>query len=112
MTSGSPARSSSGLKGNSRQRLIGVKGAKSELSRMLADVKAGREWTITKHGVPVARLVPISRDVRPLEEWLSHLEARGVLGPAPQNPRPLPPPLPDEMGLARRMLEEDRGSLG
>ena len=99
MTSGSPARSSSGLKGNSRQRLIGVKGAKSELSRMLA-------------GVPVARLVPISRDVRPLEEWLSHLEARGVLGPAPQNPRPLPPPLPVEMGLARRMLDEDRGSPG
>ncbi len=76
---------------------------------MLADVRAGREWIITERGTPIARLVPISRKARPLEEWLLSMEATGLLEPASPNARQLPPPLPIDPGLARRLLEEDRG---
>jgi prevent-host-death family protein len=34
--------------------------AKNQLNRLLADVKAGRSFTITNHGQPVAQLVPIT----------------------------------------------------
>ncbi len=37
---------------------IGAYEAKTHLPRLLDEVAAGRAVTITKHGVPVARLVP------------------------------------------------------
>jgi len=39
---------------------VSVYEAKTHLSRLLADVEQGREVTITRHGRPVARLVPVS----------------------------------------------------
>jgi prevent-host-death family protein len=38
---------------------VSVYEAKTHLSRLIGDVEAGREVTITRHGKPVARLVPI-----------------------------------------------------
>lgn len=38
---------------------VSVYEAKTHLSRLLGDVEAGREITITRHGKPVARLVPV-----------------------------------------------------
>lgn len=38
---------------------VSVYEAKTHLSRLLADVENGVEVTITRHGRPVARLVPI-----------------------------------------------------
>jgi prevent-host-death family protein len=77
---------------------------------MLADVRAGHEWTITERGTPVARLVPVSTKLRPLEERLDYLEARGVLESITRNPRPLPPPLLLDPGLALGLLEDNRGT--
>lgn len=37
---------------------VGAYEAKTHLPRLLDDVAAGRSVVITKHGVPVARLVP------------------------------------------------------
>ncbi|UGS35430.1 type II toxin-antitoxin system Phd/YefM family antitoxin [Capillimicrobium parvum] len=42
---------------------VGVHEAKTHLSRLLEDVAAGNEVTITRRGAPVARLVP-ARDTR------------------------------------------------
>jgi prevent-host-death family protein len=39
---------------------IGAYEAKTHLPRLLAEVEAGDSVTITKHGRPVARLVPVS----------------------------------------------------
>ncbi len=39
--------------------IVGAYEAKSHFSELLAKVEAGEEFTITKHGLPVARLVPI-----------------------------------------------------
>lgn len=38
---------------------VSVYEAKTHLSRLLADVENGAEVTITRHGRPVARLVPV-----------------------------------------------------
>ena len=39
---------------------VGAFEAKTHLSELLARVEGGEEVTITKHGRPVARLVPVS----------------------------------------------------
>lgn len=38
--------------------------AKTHLSELLEKVEAGEEITITEHGAPVAKLVPIKKEVR------------------------------------------------
>jgi prevent-host-death family protein len=38
---------------------VSVYEAKTHLSRLIGDVEAGLEVTITRHGKPVARLVPL-----------------------------------------------------
>jgi prevent-host-death family protein len=40
---------------------IGVRELRNGLSRHLADVRAGRTVTVTDHGVPIARIVPVGR---------------------------------------------------
>jgi len=41
---------------------VGAYEAKTHLSKLLDKVEAGEEITITKHGVPVARLVPVKKE--------------------------------------------------
>lgn len=41
-----------------KRTVVNVHQAKTELSRLLADVEAGREVVIARNGTPVARLVP------------------------------------------------------
>jgi prevent-host-death family protein len=43
---------------------IGVYEAKTQLPRLLAAVERGESVTITRHGRPVARLVPVGRQRR------------------------------------------------
>ena len=38
--------------------------AKAQLNRLLAEVRSGKSFTITSHGAPVARLVPIAAEPR------------------------------------------------
>ena len=40
---------------------IGAYQAKTHFSALLEKVEAGEEFTITKHGTPVARLVPVRK---------------------------------------------------
>ena len=40
---------------------VGAYQAKTHLSELLEQVEAGEEITITKHGAPVAKLVPVAR---------------------------------------------------
>jgi len=41
---------------------VGAYEAKTRLSELLERVEAGEEITITKHGAPVARLVPVKKE--------------------------------------------------
>jgi prevent-host-death family protein len=46
---------------------VGAYEAKTHLSELLEKVEAGEEITITKHGAPVAKLVPVKKEVTPEE---------------------------------------------
>lgn len=65
-------------------RTIGAFEAKNRLSELLAAVENGEEVTITKHGRPVARLVPVesaTRDrAREAIEWLKRTRQQRTLG--------------------------------
>jgi len=42
--------------------IVGAYEAKTHLSELLEKVEAGEEFVITKHGAPVARLVPVRKE--------------------------------------------------
>lgn len=44
-----------------KHKTVGAYQAKTHLSELLEKVEAGEEITITKHGSPVARLVPVNK---------------------------------------------------
>jgi len=54
-------------------KVVGAYEAKTHLSDLLEKVEAGEEITITKHGAPIARLVPVKKEASP-EERLAAIE--------------------------------------
>ena len=92
-----------------RSGTIGIREAKAQLSRLVADAKGGGEWVITEHGVPVAKLSPLTDPDAPLEERISRLESWGWI--EPQEPQPAAfvlRPLRADVDM-QRQLQEDRG---
>jgi prevent-host-death family protein len=67
---------------------IGIRELRDGLSRHLAVVKAGHTVTITDHGVPIARIVPVGRPTR-----LEQLRAEGRVRPARGQKHAAPTPL-------------------
>ena len=65
-------------------RTIGAFEAKNRLSELLQAVENGEEVTITRHGRPVARLVPADQSdrakVREAIEWLKETRKKRSLG--------------------------------
>lgn len=64
-------------------RTIGAYEAKTHLPRLLDDVANGESITITKHGIPVARLVPPEvqqRDVREVIAEMLEFQKEHTLG--------------------------------
>lgn len=53
---------------------IGVYEAKTHLPRLLDEVERGETITITRHGRPVARLVPVSGRRRSVQETIEAIE--------------------------------------
>ena len=63
---------------------VGSGEAKTELPRLLDRVAQGESVTITKHGVPVARLVPVEEETKPdlrqvIEEIMAFRKQQGDL---------------------------------
>lgn len=56
-------------------RQVGVYDAKTQLPRLLDDVERGETITITRHGRPVARLVPVPSRGRSVDEAIAALRA-------------------------------------
>jgi len=52
---------------------VGAYEAKTHLSELLEKVEAGEEITITKHGAPVAKLVPVKKEAS-AEERVTAIE--------------------------------------
>ena len=88
---------------------VGVREAKSNLSKLLKRAVKGQEVIITDRGKPVAKIVPIPQDRLSLAERIGRMQEQGLLGPAPKGrAMRLPPPLPAREGAAQEFLQEDR----
>lgn len=80
---------------------IGIRELRRSLSEQLALVKDGHTVTITSHGKPVARLVPIDQPTK-----LEQLRAEGRVRP-PLRPK-RPAPIPVVPGPLSDLLDEQR----
>lgn len=67
---------------------VGVRALRDALSRHLAEVQAGHTVTITEHGRPIARIVPVGRP-----NARERLIAEGRISPAPRRKEPAPTPV-------------------
>jgi prevent-host-death family protein len=67
---------------------IGVRDLRDGLSRYLASVREGHTITVTDHGRPVARIIPVGRPT-----MLEQLIAEGKVTPATQRKTKRPEPV-------------------
>jgi prevent-host-death family protein len=82
---------------------IGIKELRDGLSRHLASVRDGSIVTITDHGVPVARIVPVDQPNR-----LEQLIAEGRVSKATHRKRPAPRPLAAEGTVSDLVADQRR----
>jgi prevent-host-death family protein len=63
-------------------RAVGAYEAKTRFSELLADVANGETVVVTKHGVPVAQLVPIRHDfaaaAAAIDEWERYRDEHNI----------------------------------
>lgn len=81
---------------------IGVRELRDTLSRQLAQVRAGHTVTVTDHGRPIARIVPVGRPTR-----LEQLRAEGRVTRASEPKGPAPEPI-DSLGAVTELIDEQR----
>ena len=81
---------------------VGVRELRDGLSRHLASVREGHTITVTDHGRPVARIVPVGVPTK-----LEQLIAEGKVTPARRQPRPLPTPI-QTAGTVSDLIEQQR----
>ncbi|MCL2802812.1 MAG: type II toxin-antitoxin system prevent-host-death family antitoxin [Micrococcales bacterium] len=67
---------------------VGLRQLRAKLSDYIEDVKAGRTYTLTEHGKPVACLVPVAG-----QSAYERLLAQGLIEPAPRQPTGLAAPV-------------------
>ena len=82
---------------------IGIRDLRDRLSKHIADVRQGATITVTDHGTPVARIVPIE-----VPTALEQLIAEGVIQPPPHRKRPAPDPVVADVSLSETMLADRR----
>ncbi|MFN8080693.1 MAG: type II toxin-antitoxin system prevent-host-death family antitoxin [Kineosporiaceae bacterium] len=81
---------------------IGIRELRDALSRHLAEVRAGRTVTITDHGRPIARIIPIQRPTR-----LEQLRAEGRVVPGRRRKQPVPEPIATA-GTVSDLIDDQR----
>lgn len=81
---------------------VGVRELRDNLSRHLAAVREGRTITVTDHGRPVARMVPVGVPTK-----LEQMVAEGKVTPGRRERKPLPPPI-KTAGTVSDLIAEQR----
>jgi prevent-host-death family protein len=81
---------------------IGVRELRDGLSRHLAQVRSGHTVTVTDHGEPVGRIVPIG-----VPNALERLVAEGRVQPAATRKRPAPTPIKGS-GAVSDLVDQQR----
>ena len=88
---------------------IGIRDAKTNLSKLLKMVQKGSEIILTERGRPVGKIIPVKPESLPLLERVKGLEAQGIIEPPSRKClKRIPPPIPLSDGLAQKFLREDR----
>ncbi len=82
---------------------VGVRELRDGLSRHLAEVRSGRTVTITDHGRPIARIVPIAAP-SPLER----LVASGRVQPARRRKGKAPEPVAARASVSDLVADQRR----
>jgi prevent-host-death family protein len=82
---------------------IGVRELRDQLSRHLAEVREGRIVTVTDHGRPIARIVPVQRPTK-----LERLREEGRIQRARTRKRPAPAPLTTGSTVSDLVSEQRR----
>ncbi len=82
---------------------IGIRELQVGLSRHIASVGDGGTITVTDHGRPVARIVPVDR-----RATVERLVAQGVVQPARAPKRPAPDPLVTEGSVSDLLADRRR----
>lgn len=82
---------------------VGVRELRDSLSRHLAQVRSGRTVTVTDHGQPIARIVPVGCPTR-----LEQLIAEGRVSPARQRKHPAPEPVTASGSVSDLVVEQRR----
>lgn len=82
---------------------VGIRELRDNLSRQLAEVRAGRTITVTDHGRPIAKLVPVQE-----VSTFDRLVAEGRIIPAARSGRVLPEPIVTQ-GTVSDLIAEQRG---
>ncbi|HET6294989.1 MAG TPA: type II toxin-antitoxin system prevent-host-death family antitoxin [Kribbella sp.] len=91
-----------GLMTTGGQMDVGIRELRDGLSRHLADVRAGGTITITDHGRPIARIVPVE-----VPTALERLIADGRVTPATRRKRAAPEPI-KTAGPVSDLIDEQR----
>jgi len=81
---------------------IGLRQLRANLSSYIDDIKAGHAYTLTEHGKPVARLVPIAE-----QSAYERLLAEGLIEPARRRPSILAAPV-EAAGTASDLVSLQR----
>jgi prevent-host-death family protein len=81
---------------------VGVRALRDGLSYYLAEVRGGRTVTVTDHGKPVARIVPVDQP-----NSLERLVGEGRVTPAQRQKRPAPEPV-DAEGSVSELISDQR----
>ncbi|KAA1380489.1 type II toxin-antitoxin system Phd/YefM family antitoxin [Aeromicrobium fastidiosum] len=82
---------------------IGIRQLRRTLSEQLAAVQDGHTVTITSHGKPIARLVPVGRPTK-----LEQLRAAGLVREPTRQRQPLPEPARAEGTVSDLVAEQRR----
>ncbi|WP_194816004.1 type II toxin-antitoxin system Phd/YefM family antitoxin [Nocardia sp. XZ_19_385] len=80
---------------------IGIRELRDSLSRQLAEVRSGRTVTVTDHGKPIARIVPVG------PTKLEQLRSEGRIQPARKKKEPAPGPIKGT-GMVSDLIDEQR----
>ena len=81
---------------------IGVRELRDQLSRHLAEVREGRTVTVTDHGRPIARIVPVHQPTK-----LEQLRSEGRIQRARTRKQPAPAPMATD-GTVSDLISEQR----
>lgn len=82
---------------------VGVRELRDGLSKHLAEVKAGATVTITDHGRPIAKIIPMDRPTK-----LEQLRLEGKVQPA-EKPKRRAPKRVVTKGTVSDLVSEQRG---